>query len=188
MRATLRFHLIAALAIAGWAQSPSDSKRPREIGYPMPVHGRHGMLASSSGIATSAGLEVLKRGGNAVDAAVAVALALAVTHPSAGNLGGGGFMVVRMADGRAVAIDYREKAPARASHDMYLDKVGKPTRDSLVGYRAAGVPGTVAGLALALEQYGTIRWRDVVEPARRLAEEGFPVSASLARGLRLSSV
>src|SRR5579871_1845134 len=101
-------------------------------GGPQPVRALHGMVASSNEIASQVGAGILRRGGNAVDAAVAVALALAVTHPSAGNLGGGGFMVVRMADGRAVAIDYREKAPARASHDMYLDRAGKPTSESRV--------------------------------------------------------
>src|SRR5205823_4394971 len=118
-----------------------------------------------------------KRGGNAVDAACAVALALAVTYPAAGNLGGGGFMLIRLADGRSVSIDYRETAPARASRTMYLDSAGNiVSKASLVGYRAMGVPGTMAGLALAQQKYGALKWKDVVEPARRLAEHGFPVS------------
>src|ERR1700722_19886978 len=121
---TPRLTVLMALTTLAWAQRP-DSKRPREVGYPLPAHGRHGMVASSDRIASSVGLDVLKRGGNAVDAAVAVALALAVTHPSAGNLGGGGFMLIRMADGRAVAIDYRETGPQKASHDMYLGPDGK---------------------------------------------------------------
>jgi gamma-glutamyltranspeptidase/glutathione hydrolase len=145
------------------------------------------MVVCASGLASEVGAAVLKRGGNAVDAAVAVGLALAVTWPAAGNLGGGGFMVIRLANGRATAIDYREVAPAAAHRSMYLDEAGKPVPGaSLVGYRAAGVPGTVAGLSLALEKYGTMKWRDVVEPARRLAADGFPVTPALARDLRRS--
>jgi len=182
MRIARIFLAIATLAILTWAQV-----RPRDIGYPLPVHGRHGIVASSNVIATSVGLDILKRGGNAVDAAVAVALALAVTHPSAGNLGGGGFMLVRMADGRAEAIDYREMAPGKASHDMYLGPDGKlAPRLSTVGYLASGVPGTVSGLSLALTRFGKMRWADVIEPARKLAQEGFPVSYSLASSLRSS--
>ena len=185
MRVVLKFSLIAALAILGWAQQSSEPKRPKEIGYQLPAHGKHGMIASSSGIATSAGLDVLKHGGNAVDAAVAVALALAVTHPSAGNLGGGGFMLIRMADGRAAAIDYRETAPRKASHDMYLGQDGKLLPQlSTEGYLASGVPGTVSGLSLALSKFGRISWADAIEPARKLASDGFPVSYSLAAGLR----
>ena len=182
MRIARIFLAIATLAILTWAQV-----RPRDIGYPLPVHGRHGIVASSNVIATSVGLDILKRGGNAVDAAVAVALALAVTHPSAGNLGGGGFMLVRMADGRGEAIDYREMAPGKASHDMYLGPDGKlAPRLSTVGYLASGVPGTVSGLSLALTRFGKMRWADVIEPARKLAQEGFPVSYSLASSLRSS--
>jgi gamma-glutamyltranspeptidase/glutathione hydrolase len=147
------------------------------------------MVASSSEPATRVGAEILKRGGNAVDAAVAVALTLAVTYPSAGNLGGGGFMLVRMADGRSVAIDYRETAPAAARRDLYLDSAGKIIPEaSTVGHRAAGVPGTVAGMALALRRYGTMKWAEVVRPARRLAENGFPVGYGLARSLRAERV
>src|SRR5579872_4921049 len=145
----------------------------------------HGMVASSSAPASVAGVEILKRGGNAVDAACATALALAVTHPAAGNLGGGGFMLIRLPDGTATAIDYRETAPAGASRDMYLDSAGNVVPESsLVGYRASGVPGTVAGLALAQAKYGRLKWRDVIAPAIRLAESGFRVSWALARGLR----
>jgi gamma-glutamyltranspeptidase / glutathione hydrolase len=180
--------LFATLAALIWAQQP-DTQRPRETGNPLPASGQHGMVASSSGIASRIGLEVLKRGGNAVDAAVAVALALAVTHPSAGNLGGGGFMLVRMADGRAAAIDYREAAPAKASHDMYLGPDGKLVPNlSTAGYLASGVPGTVSGLSLALSKFGKLSWPELVEPARKLANDGFPVSSSLAASLRTSSV
>ena len=114
-----------------------------------PVRARQGMVATDEDHATRVGLEVLKNGGNAVDAAVAVGLALAVTHPPAGNLGGGGFMLIRTAEGESAFFDFRERAPAAASSDMYLDSEGEPTRESVVGYRAVGVPGTVRGLELA---------------------------------------
>lgn len=156
---------------------------------PEPVRGQKVMVASASEHATRAGLEILRKGGNAVDAAVAVGLALAVTYPIAGNLGGGGFMVVRTADGKSVAIDYREIAPAKAGRDLYLDASGKVIPEaSTTGYLASGVPGTVAGLSLAQERYGKLKWRDVVEPARRLAADGFPVSDTLARTLRESKL
>ena len=188
MRIPTRSILFAALTTLVWAQQP-DIKRPRDIGYPLPAHGKHGMVASSDRIASNVGLEVLKHGGNAVDAAVAVALALAVTHPSAGNLGGGGFMLIRMADGRTAAIDYRETAPQKASHDMYLGPDGKLVPNlSTAGYLASGVPGTVSGISLALSKFGKLAWPDVVEPARKLATDGFPVSYSLAASLRSSSV
>lgn len=163
------------------------SQRSGPTGYPLPQHGTHGMVASVSAIASEVGLEVLKHGGNAVDAAVAVGLALSVTYPFAGNLGGGGFMMIRMADGRVAAIDYREEAPAKASHDMYVGKDGKLVpRLSTSGYLASGVPGTVAGLSLALSKFGTSSWADAVEPARKLAADGFPVSYSLAGSLERS--
>lgn len=143
------------------------------------------MVASASGLASQVGVDTMKRGGNAVDAAVAVGLALAVIYPEAGNLGGGGFMLIRLADGRSTAIDYREAAPALASRTMYLDKSGSVIKGaSLVGYRAVGVPGTVAGLALAQRKYGKLSWRQVVDPARRLAAEGFVVSPALAHSLQ----
>lgn len=157
-----------------------------------PVRARHGMVASTSGIASRIGADVLKRGGNAVDAAVAVAFALAVVYPQAGNLGGGGFMMIRLKDGRTTAIDYREMAPARATRNIYLDEKGeliKGEGSSTLGYRAAGVPGTVRGLELALKKYGSgrISWAELVEPARRLAASGFPVSFNFARSLREAS-
>jgi gamma-glutamyltranspeptidase/glutathione hydrolase len=152
---------------------------------PDPVRADHGMVSSGEALASQVGVDVLKRGGNAVDAAVAVGFTLAVTLPEAGNLGGGGFMLVRLANGRAIVIDYRETAPAAAGRTMYLDAKGAVVSDaSEVGHRAVGVPGTVAGLALALRKYGTMSWHDVLEPARKLAEDGFPVSAGLARSLR----
>ena len=145
----------------------------------------HGMVASASGLASQVGVRLLRRGGNAVDAAVGVGLALAVVYPEAGNLGGGGFMLIRLADGRSTVIDYREIAPALATRTMYLDTSGHVLKNaSLVGYRAVGVPGTVAGLARAQRRYGRLPWREVVEPARRLAAHGFVVSPTLAASLQ----
>src|SRR5918912_4275301 len=156
-----------------------------------PVRGRHGMVASTNEVASRVGVEIMKRGGNAVDAAIAVAFALQVTHPAAGNLGGGGFMMIRLKNGRTTAIDYREMAPAAAHRDVYLDKNGKLIEGeggSLVGYRAAGVPGTVRGMELALKKYGSgkLTWSQLIEPARQLAANGFSVTYSLARSLRNS--
>ena len=153
-----------------------------------PVRARHGMVASTNEVASRVGVEIMKRGGNAVDAAIAVAFALAVTHPAAGNLGGGGFMMIRLRDGRTTAIDYREMAPGAAHRDVYLDKNGNLIEGeggSLVGYRAAGVPGTVRGMELALKKYGSgkLTWAQLVEPARQLAGQGFVVTHSLARSL-----
>jgi gamma-glutamyltranspeptidase/glutathione hydrolase len=143
------------------------------------------MVASTSEIASRVGVEIMQRGGNAIDAAVAVGLALAVTWPSAGNLGGGGFMMIRRANGDTEIIDYRERAPLAASRDMYLDKKGEVIKNaSTVGYRAVGVPGTVAGMSLALQRHGKLKWADVVEPSRKLAADGFAISYHLARGLR----
>src|SRR5512142_1944540 len=123
-----------------------------------PVHARHGMLVALEGLAADVGVSVLQKGGNAVDAAVAVGFALAVTHPYAGNIGGGGFMLIRLADGRTTFVDFREKAPSKASRDMYLDSSGKATDDSSVGWRSVGVPGTVRGLELAHKKYGRKPW------------------------------
>jgi gamma-glutamyltranspeptidase/glutathione hydrolase len=142
-----------------------------------PVVARHGMVASTSEIASRVGADVMKKGGNAIDAAVAVALTMAVTWPAAGNLGGGGFMLIRMADGTSEAIDYREVAPLAASREMYLDSKGEVIKGaSLNGYKAVGVPGTVAGLMLVHKRHGKLKWREVVEPARKLAAEGFVVT------------
>ncbi len=150
-----------------------------------PARARHGMVASTSEIASRVGVETMQRGGNAIDAAVAVGLALAVTWPSAGNIGGGGFMMIRRANGDTEIVDYRERAPLGAFREMYLDKKGEVIKDaSTVGYRAVGVPGTVAGLSLALQRHGKLKWADVVEPARKLAAEGFTIPYHLARSLR----
>ncbi len=139
------------------------------------------MVAAQEKIAAGVGADILKAGGNAVDAAVAVGFALAVTHPQAGNLGGGGFMLVSLANGKKVAIDYRETAPAAANRDMFLDSNGAVDREKARYSRAsAGVPGTVAGLLHALDHYGTMSRDKVMAPAIKLAEEGFPVSYGLA--------
>lgn len=149
-----------------------------------PVRARKAMVVAQEPLAADVGVEVLKAGGNAVDAAVAVALALAVTHPSAGNIGGGGFILARFADGRTTFLDFRERAPLAASHDMYLGPDGKPTRDSVVGWRAAGVPGTVRGLEFAHKKYGRRAWADLVAPSIRLGREGVLLSYAEARSMR----
>jgi len=150
-----------------------------------PVRSLRGMVASSEKLASQIGIDTLKRGGNAVDAAVAVGFALAVTHPSAGNLGGGGFMMVRFARGETACIDYRETAPAAARRDIYLDSAGQIIpKASTQGYRASGVPGTPAGLCLAQMKYGRLPLKQVIQPAIDLAEQGFPVSDYLSDSLK----
>lgn len=158
------------------------------------VAAERGMVTSAHVLASEAGLEMLKRGGNAVDAAVATGLALTSVYPSAGNIGGGGFMIIHLAAGsrpgsRQLVIDYRETAPAAATRDMYVGPDGNVMEgagSSTVGWRASGVPGTVAGFALALEKYGSgkLTWSDVCEPARRLAANGHPLSQGIAASLR----
>lgn len=176
-----RFSIACLLVFAlGSAMQGADAQLRQDRGF-------HGMVASASSIASQVGADTLKLGGNAIDAACAVGFALAVVYPAAGNIGGGGFMLIRLADGRTTAIDYRETAPAAAQHNMYLDSKGAVIPSlSLVGYRAAGVPGTVYGLGLAQRKYGKLKWEQVVEPARKLAAEGFPVSEALAESLRSS--
>ncbi len=152
-----------------------------------PVAARRGMVVSSEANASQAGLQMLQQGGNAVDAAVAVGFALAVTHPFAGNLGGGGFMLIRLASGEAVFVDYREQAPGKATHNMYLDAQGNVIpHASIVGALSSGVPGTVAGLALAERKYGKLGLARVMQPAIRLARDGFTVSYPLSQSLEAS--
>ena len=146
-----------------------------------PTHAPHAIVTSVHELASQAGVEMLHAGGNAVDAAVATGFALAVVYPQAGNLGGGGFMLFRSADGKTHFVDFREKAPAAASENMYLDAQGNvlpesSTQSSLVGYRAVGVPGTVAGLAYAEKQYGKLSLERVIAPAIKLARDGFPLA------------
>lgn len=185
--AFLAFAVSLAFSFGVHAQAASeyrgDTANPN--GWPTePVRAAHGMVATDEALGSQAGVEILKRGGNAIDAAVATAFALAVVEPAAGNIGGGGFMLVRLADGRSSFFDYREVAPGKATRDMYIRPDGKlDTEASVIGLRAVAVPGTVAGLELALKTYGTMSLADVLQPAIRLAEDGFPVSEKLARQL-----
>ncbi|MHB2019849.1 MAG: gamma-glutamyltransferase, partial [Candidatus Xenobia bacterium] len=144
----------------------------------------HGMVVSDNAQASRAGVAVLQQGGNAVDAAVAVATTLAVTFPQAGNLGGGGFMLIRLPNGRVTSIDFRETAPAATTRSMYFSS----PRASIVGYRAVGIPGTPAGLELAWRKYGTRKftWSALLLPALRLAENGYQVSPGLAKDIAAS--
>jgi gamma-glutamyltranspeptidase/glutathione hydrolase len=175
---------IASLAAAGslaLAAPATAQTAGRDTGT---VASKRGVVVSVSGIASDVGASILGRGGNAVDAAVATAFALAVTHPSAGNLGGGGFMIVRTADGKATTFDYREKAPAASTPTMYLKPDGTIDRSlTRSGWLAPGVPGTVRGLALAHKRFGKLPWADVVRPAAKLASGGFPLSRALASSL-----
>ena len=150
-----------------------------------PVRARSAIVASQHKLASEIGAEIMKKGGNAVDAAIATAFALAVVYPEAGNLGGGGFMLIRFKDGRTAAIDYREMAPAAANRNIFVDEKGeliKGEGSSTIGYRAAGVPGTPAGLELAFKKYssGKVTWSQLIEPARRLAANGYILSKRLA--------
>ena len=148
-----------------------------------PLRAKHGMAVAMESQAADVGIDVLKAGGNAVDAAVAMGFALAATHPFAGNIGGGGFMLIRFADGRSTFIDFRERAPDKSSRNMYLDAKGELTRDSIEGWRSSGVPGTVRGLEMAATKYGRRKWAENLAPAIALAK-GFPVSYALAGSLK----
>ncbi len=151
---------------------------------PRPVRAAHGMVASADTLASKVGRDILRKGGNAVDAAVATGFALAVTYPQAGNIGGGGFMVIRFPDGSATTFDYREKAPLAAHPEMFLDGEGAySSRIHHSSHLAVGVPGSVAGLAKAHEAYGSLPWSEVVAPAVELAREGFPLTRGLASAL-----
>src|SRR5438067_1362592 len=142
-----------------------------------PTHARKAMVVSVHSLATDAGVEMMRQGGNAIDAAVATGFALAVVHPQAGNIGGGGFMLIRLANGSTHFLDYRETAPAAASRDMYLDASGEVIKNaSLVGYKAIAVPSSVAGLAYAQTHWGRLKLARVMQPAILLAKIGFPLS------------
>ena len=175
------------------AQSIADTARiPLPEAWPLSAVNNtavapHAMVASNSALASDAGLEILRQGGNAVDAAVATGFALAVTHPEAGNLGGGGYMLIRLSDGRAFALDYREVAPLEATRDMFLDAKGRVTEKSQVGHLASGVPGSVAGLTTALARYGSMPLEKVMAPAIRLADSGFTVDSALEESIRGNS-
>ena len=178
---TMRKILALAMCVAGAAHA-----QPATWKYPpgnRAAFAKHAMVASSSRLAAQVGADVMKAGGNAIDAAVAVGFALAVVYPEAGNIGGGGYMVIRMADGRTASLDYRETAPASAFRDMYVDSAGKLTSYSINGRSAAGVPGVVGGLTAAHARYGKLSLANVMEPAIRLAAEGFKVDSALARSI-----
>ena len=172
------------LAVGGALLLTAAAAAPAPVPNDLVARGTAGAVVSAEPRATQIGLQVLQQGGNAVDAAVAVALALAVTHPQAGNLGGGGFLLVRMADGRTAAIDFRERAPRSATADMYCKPDGSVDTDKVqFGAAAAGVPGSPAGLAHALQKFGTLELKAIAQPAIRLARDGFPVDHFLAADL-----
>jgi len=186
--------LAAALLAAGCrpaAEAPvrtaADVRAPARVASDAraAVRSTGGIVVSATEIASRIGRDVLASGGNALDAAIATGFALAVTHPAAGNIGGGGFIVIRFPDGRTTSFNFREKAPLRAHPEMFLDSTGEySSRIHHDSHLAVGVPGTVAGFALAHERYGSKPWRELVEPAVRLARDGFPVMPGLARSLR----
>ncbi len=170
--ARLLVGLVVVISLHGvaWAASPEA------------VRGQHGMVASRSALASQVGADIMRDGGNAIDAAVATGFALAVTYPDAGNLGGGGFMVIRLADGRVVTNDHRERAPGGAQRDMYLDASGNVVAGlSTQTHLAAGVPGSVAGMLDVLEKYGTLPRKTIMAPAIRLANDGFVLNDDLAQ-------
>ena len=174
---------VTSVADAGAAKSADISYRTDASNFhvdpKLAATGKTSMVASEDHHATEAGEAMLAAGGNAVDAAVTTAFVLAVTHPSAGNLAGGGFAVVRAGKGQASALDFRETAPAAATPNMYLDASGNPTKESLIGDRACGVPGSVSGLYELHRKYGKKKWADVLAPAIKLATDGFVVEQQL---------
>jgi len=177
-----KFLLLFAAPFALEAQTPSTWQYPSSVNRA--AFAEHAMVASGNRLAAEAGVEILKAGGNAVDAAVAVGFALAVTYPEAGNIGGGGYMVIRIADGRSATLDYRETAPAASFRDMYVDSAGHLTSYSINGRSAAGVPAAVGGLTEAQAKYGVLTLARVMAPAIRYASEGIIVDSVLARSLR----
>ena len=171
---------LLVLSVAPFGQQAPAAPNPADLGVLAPA----GVVVSATEVSSDIGAEILSRGGNAVDAAVATAFALAVTFPVAGNIGGGGFMVVRTPDGKATTFDYRERAPLKATPTMYLNEKGEIDRTlTAAGYLAPGVPGTVRGMALAHQRFGKLPWRDVVQPSVEIASRGFLMPASLARSL-----
>ncbi len=185
-----RFRAVSSLAILAFAACVGEARQQSASegwGFPVdrvPVtYGRNGMVSTTDRVASEVGVEVLRRGGNAVDAAVATHFALAVVNPEAGNIGGGGFMVLRMADGRTAALDFREKAPLTATRNMYLDARGELTDRSRIGHLAAGVPGSVAGMWEAHRRFGSLPWGELIQPALNLAD-GIVVHDRLAQSLQ----
>lgn len=174
--------VLAAMPVAAPTAQAQPTARP--AASPVAVESANGMVVSASAIASQVGRDVLANGGNAIDAAIATGFALAVTYPTAGNIGGGGFMVIRFPDGRATTIDFREKAPARARPDMFTDSTGAySARIHHNSHIAVGVPGTVAGFDLAHRKYGKVSWAKLVDPSARLADTGFVVPTGLAASL-----
>jgi gamma-glutamyltranspeptidase / glutathione hydrolase len=195
--------LSSLVAACGGAPSPETAPSPAVTGaraavvirgtpaipatwtiHSSPVTARKAMVVSAHPLASAAGIEVIKQGGNAIDAAVAVGFALAVVLPDAGNIGGGGFIVHRSAAGDVQALDYREMAPGGASHDMYLDSAGNVTEKSLTGHLASGVPGSVAGMYEAWKRQGSLPWATLLAPAIRLAREGHRIDAERSRYIK----
>lgn len=189
MRKRLSWSLFAGLLVwQGAGAAPAVPPVSYGVGADTfhPVKAQHGMVASVDATATEVGVQILQQGGNAVDAAIAVGYALAVTHPQAGNLGGGGFMLLRTASGNTTSIDFREMAPVRASRDMFLDNAGNAdSKKSLTSHLASGVPGTVAGFSLASQKYGTLPLSTLIQPALTLARKGIVVNESLADDLNV---
>src|SRR5215470_9120245 len=187
--AATRRTILAALALIAASLGPVAAQEGRSFYKPpapgayLSAHAERGLVVAQEKISARIGADILKRGGNAIDAAVATGFAMAVTYPRAGNIGGGGFMVVHLADGRDVAIDYRETAPAATTKDIFLGADGKPDpRKSRFTGLGIGVPGTVAGLTLALEKYGSGKFTlsDLLAPAIKLARDGMPIEADVA--------
>jgi gamma-glutamyltranspeptidase/glutathione hydrolase len=174
----------AVLSTSAAAQQPAAIAAAwRYSGTARVAEAPHGMVASGSAIASDVGRDILRAGGNAIDAAVAVGFALEVTHPEAGNIGGGGFMMIRLRSGKVFALDYRETAPRAASHDMYLDAEGQPTDKSVSGPLASGIPGAVAGMLEAHRRFGKLPLARILDPAIRLARDGFVLDSFHARSL-----
>jgi gamma-glutamyltranspeptidase / glutathione hydrolase len=169
--------ILGPLTLGPWIAEAQSADYMKE----QPVRAQHAMVVSVHHLAADAGVEILREGGNAIDAAVATGFALAVVHPAAGNIGGGGFMLIRLKDGKSTFIDYREKAPQAATANMYLDAKGEVIPDaSIVGYKAIGVPGSVAGMVYAEKKYGRLDLKRVMQPALRLARIGFVLSSEEA--------
>ena len=180
---------VAALLMVGFIRSYEPAAVAQKAAEEVPVRAEHAMVVSIHHDATDSGVAILKQGGNAVDAAVAVAFALAAVYPAAGNIGGGGFMLIRDKHGKTHFLDYREKAPAAASKDMYLDAKGEVVPGmSLIGYKASGVPGSVAGLAYAQSHFGKLTLAQDMAPAIRLATDGYVLSAAEAHALESSNL
>ncbi len=180
----MRALVLALSATTVLAQAQTTMPNPYTIVSPPPTVAKHAMVVSIHHDASDAGVEVLKHGGNAVDAAVAVGFALAVVFPQAGNIGGGGFMLIRMKSGDAHFVDYREKAPAAATANMYLDAQGNVVPGlSTLGYKSIGVPGTVAGLVYAQKHYGKLSLTRDMAPAIKLASQGYILTEQEAHSL-----